>query len=133
MLLPTGTTVAVADGHKLVLFRNVGTAMEPQLQALPHAEVDTHNKSSGARKRKDDNPGDDNIGEDSFAIGVAELLNAQVQAHKIDKLLVIAAPRALGQMRGHYSKLLQGALIGEIGKELANHSNPDIAKAIVAA
>lgn len=133
MLLPTGTTVAVADGHKLVLFRNTGTATEPELQALPHAVVDTHNKSSGVRKRADENPGKDNVDEDAFAIGVAELLNASVQAGSIDKLLVIAAPRALGQMRGHYSKGLSGCLIGEIGKELANHPNASIVKAIVAA
>ena len=133
MLLPTGTTVAVADGHKLVLFRNTGTATEPQLQALPHAEVDTHNKSSGARKRPEDNQNKDNVDEDSFAIGVAELLNTLAQGGDMDKLLIIAAPRALGQMRGRYGKILQGKLLGEIGKELANDSNPDIVKAIVAA
>ena len=47
MLLPKGTTVAVADGEKLSLFRNTGDEANPALTAMPEPDIDSVNKRLG--------------------------------------------------------------------------------------
>jgi protein required for attachment to host cells len=56
-----------------------------------------------------------------------------VLAGNIEHLLVIASPKALGELRKHFSKQLSGVLVGEIAKDLTGHSLNDVEKAINAA
>ncbi|WP_242154187.1 host attachment family protein [Sphingomonas sp. BAUL-RG-20F-R05-02] len=134
MKLPKNAVVAVADGETLHLFRNSGDEGSPSLTALPDAHVSTTNKGSGSRHLSSSaNPSDSQQDEDSFAAGVAELLNKRVLDGKIDDLVVIAAPRTLGELRKHYHKSLEAKLAGEISKDLTGHSPQDIAKAIASA
>jgi protein required for attachment to host cells len=49
---------------------------------------------------------------------------------KLPKLIVVAPPAALGEMRKHYHKEVQSRLVGEIAKDLANHPVPEIEKII---
>ena len=141
MRLPKGATVAVADGEKLNLFRNTGDEADPKLTALPGADVASDNKGSGARHQGSSaNPGHGQVEEDGFAAGVADLLNRQVLDGKItcsclqsSALVVIAAPRTLGELRKRYHKKLSAALVGEIAKDLTGHAVRDVEKAIAAA
>ncbi len=134
MQLPKGATVAVADGEKLNLFRNTGDEANPKLTALPDAHVVSDNKGSGARhKSSSGNPDNSQVEEDSFAAGIADLLNRQVLDGKITDLIVIAAPRTLGELRKHYHKKLSATLVGEISKDLTGHSLQDVEKAIATA
>ncbi|MBC7506924.1 MAG: host attachment protein, partial [Sandarakinorhabdus sp.] len=64
--------------------------------------------------------------------GTAAMLNSQVLDGKIDSLIVVAAPRTLGELRKHYHKALSAVLVGEIAKELTGHSIADIEKTIAA-
>lgn len=59
------------------------------------------------------------------------MLNKAVLESNIDGLVVIAAPRALGEM--HYHKALSAKLLGEIAKDLTGHSMADVETAIQAA
>ena len=61
------------------------------------------------------------------------MLNAEVLAGSIEHLLVIASPKALGELRKHFSKQLSGVLVGEIAKDLTGHSMNEVEKAINAA
>lgn len=134
MQLPSGATVAVADGGKLNLFHNTGHEADPKLAALPTPSVDSENKGSGARHQSSAaNPDDSQIDEDSHAAGIADLLNKQVLEGKISHLVVIAAPRTLGELRKHYHQKLSAVLVGEIAKDLTGHTASDIEKAIAAA
>ena len=134
MLLPSGATVAVADGEKLSLFRNTGNETHPKLTPLPSSEVATGNKGSGARHSSSAaNPDDSQQEEDSFAAGTAALLNRGVLDGQIKQLVVIAAPRSLGELRKHYHKSLSAVLLTEISKDLTGHTSGDIEKAILAA
>lgn len=131
MKLPAGAFVAVADGAKLVMFRNSGDAVYPELTAIPHGEVDTHNKSGGQHhERTQGNPENGRLEEDGFAAGVAALLNKQVLDHKIDALVVIADPKTLGELRRQYHKALSAVLLGEINKDLTGRPSSDILKHI---
>ena len=134
MQLPRGATVAVADGEKLRLFRNTGDETNPKLTLLPGSDVSSDNKGSGARHQSSSaNPDNSQVEEDSFAAGIADLLNRQVLDGKVTDLVVVAAPRMLGELRKHYHKKFSATLVGEISKDLTGHLLEDVEKAIAAA
>jgi protein required for attachment to host cells len=134
MQLPPHTIIAVADGEKLSLFRNDGDAANVKLTAVPSGDVDSSKISSGSRHSSSSaNPDDSQQDEDGFSNGVAGMLNKQVLDGKIKNLVVVAAPRTLGEMRKSYHKSLSDVLIGEIDKDLTGHSIQDIEKALAAA
>lgn len=134
MLIPHGTVIAIADGEKLNLFRNSGDEQGLQLAALPDADIGTTNKSSGSRHQSSAaNPSDSQQDEDSFAAGIAAELNKRVLDGKIDNLIIVAAPRTLGELRKHYHKALSAVLLGEVAKDLTGHSASDAATIIAAA
>jgi len=131
MDIPKDATVAVADGEKLNLFRNSGDEAKPMLTASPVDDVTNDNKGSGARHQSSAaNPDDSQIQEDSFAAGTANLLNRQVLGGQIANLIIIAAPRTLGELRKHYHQKLSAVLIGEIAKDLTGHSAQEVEKVV---
>lgn len=58
------------------------------------------------------------------------MLKRRALAHDYDKLIVVAPPAALGEMRKHYHKEVQNRLVGEIAKDLSNHPVPEIERII---
>ena len=134
MLLPNGTTVAVADGEKCILFFNSGDERSPSLKAMPEPSIENVNSGSGAsHQNSSGNPDDSQVVEDAFAGGIAGLLNKRVLDGEITNLIIIAAPRTLGELRKSYHKKLLEVLRGEISKDLTGHSVHDIESAIAAA
>ncbi|MDX7952597.1 host attachment protein [Lichenihabitans sp. Uapishka_5] len=134
MKLPDGATVAVVDGTKVKLFRNSGHEDTPSLTALPEPTVNQDNHGSGAGHHSSSaNPDHGQLEEDSHSAGVAAMLNKAATTGTIKNLVVIASPRALGELRKHYSKPLSAVLDKEIAKDLTGHPIPEIEKAIAAA
>ncbi|NKC32209.1 host attachment family protein [Falsiroseomonas selenitidurans] len=134
MLLPNNAFVAVADGEKLNLYRNSGDAAAPRLTALQPPDMDSDPRGgAGGHGSSAANPDDSQQSEDGFAAGIAGMLNKQVLAGHVDSLVIIAAPRTLGELRKHYHKTLSAKLLGEIPKDLTGHAIKDIEAAIAAA
>ena len=134
MDLPKNAVVAVCDGEKLKLFRNNGEGDNLKLTALNTADLKSDNKSGGSRHQSSSaNPDDAQVEEDSFAAAIAAHLIAQTGSGKIEKLVVIAAPKTLGELRKHYHKTLSAALLNEIAKDLTGRPVGEIEKAITAA
>ena len=134
MHIPQNTVIAVADGTKLSLFQNEGTPLDIKLTALPPEEIDASKIASGARHQSSAaNPDDSQQDEDGFGSGVTEMLNRQVLDGKITSLVIVAAPRTLGEMRKGYHKQLSAVLVGELDKDLTGHSVQAIEKALEAA
>lgn len=129
MILPNGALVAVVDGEKLALFKNTG-GLEISLTAEPNPEIAGRVVGSAGRASSEANPDNDTQAEDGFAMGVAEVLNKWAVTDRFDKLLVIAAPKTLGELRKHWHKELSARLVGEIAKDLTGHSTDQIAAAI---
>lgn len=129
MILPNGATVAVVDGEKLVLFKNTGHT-DVKLTAIDTPEIQERASGTPGRTSTAANPDNDTQAEDGFAMGVAELLNQWALQNKFEHLLVIAAPKTLGELRKGWHKALEAKLVGEIAKDLTGHSTDDIASAI---
>ncbi len=129
MILANGALVAVVDGEQLVLFRNTGHE-EPVLTAVEVPAMPERGSGASAHRSSAANPDNDTQAEDGYATGVAELLNGWALAGTFEALLVIAAPRTLGELRKHWHKDLQARLIGEINKDLTGRTATEIAAAI---
>lgn len=134
MKLPKGALVAVCDGAKLTLFKNTGDEADPSLTAMNTPAVDDDNMGSGGRHQSSAaNPDDSTQDEDAYAAGIAALLNKRVLSGNVDHLLVIAAPRTLGELRRHWHAKLKDVLIGEVAKDLTGSTTAQIEAAIAKA
>jgi protein required for attachment to host cells len=126
MLLPHGAIVALADGENFELYRNTGNEAEPELTSQPVPKLDTNNHSGGSHHSSPGNHADSMVGEDAHAAAVVTWLNGQVLSHKIKDLVVIAPPRTLGELRKHYHKMTERAVIKELHKDLIGKQPSDI-------
>lgn len=133
MNLPAQSLVAVVDGEKLALFRNEGSAIEIRLEAVEAPPLEDRVVGSPGRIFSDANPDNDTQAEDGHAMSVAQALNNWALKNRFDKLVVIAAPKTMGELRKHWHKQVEGSIIGEITKTLTGRSTEDIVKAIEAA
>lgn len=130
MLLPTGTMIAVIDGNAFELYRNIGTEGEPELSPEESPKLDASNHSAGSHHSSSGNPGGNQADEDAHAIAAVEWLNQQVRGHKLNDLVIFAAPRTLGELRKHYHKLTEQALIGEVNKSMTGRQPSDLLTAL---
>jgi protein required for attachment to host cells len=133
MILPAQTHVAIVDGERFLLMRNCGTSEEPTLELVAEPPIEETNKSAGQHKhesahRRGGEPHD----RAAHAAGVVAWLNSRVLQNEIENLLVVADPSTLGEMRRHYHKETEAALIGELDKQLTGMPGPDIVDAIQA-
>ena len=130
MLLPHGTLIAVIDGAAFELYRNNGTPAEPDLVAEESPMLDNSNHSAGSHHSSSGNPDGSSADEDAHAIAAVEWLNQQVLGHKVTDLVVFAAPRTLGEIRKHYHKQTEQALLGEINKSMAGRQPSELIAAL---
>ena len=131
MLILHGAVIALVDGENWEVLRNSGTEAEPELTAIPTpALAETNHGSGGRHGVSSANPSGNQLDEDAHAAAVGDWLNAQVQTHKIEKLVVIASPRTLGELRHRYSKAVQAALVGELAKDLIGRQPSDVLAAL---
>lgn len=138
--------VVVADGRKMLLFRNKGRPDEPSLELerlreqdnLPNRELksDSPGRSSasvGQGRSAFDEADFQKIEEERFAGETAELLRKRALNNDFESLIVIAPPKTLGAMRKHYHKEVESRLKGEIAKDLTGHPVQEIEKIIIQA
>jgi len=129
MIISPGTLVAVVDGEKLALFENTGH-QTIVLSARPTPAIVERASGAAGRISSEANPDNDTQAEDGFAMGVADVLNNWVLTNKVEHLLVIAAPKTMGQLRKGWHKETVARVVGEISKDLTGHSADQIAAAI---
>lgn len=130
MLLPHGTMIAVIDGNTFELYRNTGTEAEPELSSEESPKLDASNHSAGSHHSSSGNPGGHQADEDAHAIAAVEWLNQQVLGHKLKDLVIFAAPRTLGELRKHYHKQTEQALLGEVNKSMTGRQPSELVTAL---
>jgi len=130
MLLPHATLVALIDGRNFELFRNVGNEAAPELATVEAPRLDASNHSGGGHRSSPGNHADSLVSEDAHAIAAVEWLNAEALDHRLEHLVLVAAPRTLGEMRRHYHKALEQVLLREVAKDLSGRKGPEILAAL---
>jgi len=135
MKLQNNAHVALIDGETFTLFRNTGQMFDPKLESENSPKLDVTNFSAGVRHQDDigQELGRTQLDELGHAAAAAEWLNAKAIAGEIDKLLIIADPKSLGEMRQHYHTELKSRLVGEIDKTLTGQPLDKIEQSIAAA
>ncbi len=150
MQIPHNTCVLVADGRKMLFFRNEGTATAPDLvvedQQMQANPADRYQKTDAAGQGSSLRGGNFASGggamgeadyhqqaEDRFAAEAADLLKRRALANDFESLIVVAPPRTLGELRKHYHKTVTDRLAGELDKDLTGHPVDQITKLIAAA
>jgi protein required for attachment to host cells len=147
MQIPHHAHVLVADGRKMLFFRNEGDADYPKLEVESHREDENpaHRDQATDQAGRAAVPAGSAGGgsmqevdfhqqqEDSFAADAAAMLNKRALANRIDALIVVAPPKTLGELRKHYRKEVASRLAGEVAKDLTNMPVDEIEKALQAA
>ncbi len=144
MKIAAGTIVLVADGAKMLLLRNDGDAVYPQLDVIGHRTID----NPPNREQMSDAPGlsFSSVGtgrsayqegdphqerEDRFAVEAATAL-AKAVGESDGDVIVVAPPDTLGVLRRHYDGVTEARLITEIDKDLTDHPVPEITRLLMA-
>ncbi|GAA0729088.1 host attachment family protein [Sphingomonas japonica] len=138
--------VVVADGRKMLFFRNEGDEVHLNLVVErvreqdnpPDREQGTDTpgrtfSSNGAGRSAYEETDFHQLEEDRFAAETADLLKKRALRNDFDQLVIVAPPRTLGELRKHYHKEVEQRLAGELDKDLTGHPVPDIEKALIAA
>jgi protein required for attachment to host cells len=129
--VPTDALVFVGDGEKALFLRNKGDALYPNLvveKVLEQENPATRDQgtdqpgrafAAGSSRRSSVEQTDwHRIAEENFADEVAERLYKLAHAGAFEKLVVIAPPRVLGNLRKSFHKEVADKVVGEIPKEL---------------
>lgn len=144
MRVPHDAIVLVADGRKLLMLRNEGDALRPNLQVERKEEQENPAngaqasdapgrsfQSVGARRSAYEETDFHQLEEDRFAADAAALLKARALRNEFESLIIVAPPRTLGELRKHYHKEVSERLTAEIAKDLTRHTVPQIEEALI--
>lgn len=143
MQVPHDTLVVVADGRKLLVLRNEGDAQIPNLQVeqkkLHPNPKDSDQKTDASGQASSTVQGTmgendfHQLEEDRFAAETAAMLNKRALANEFERLIIVAPPKTLGELRKHYHQAVSDRLAGELAKDLTDHPVPQIEQALLKA
>lgn len=139
--IPAGALVLIADGTKARLLRNKGDALHVDFGT----ERELEQENPPTRKQGSDKPGRylaaDRVSrsaveqtdwhlqaEERFAAQIAGLLYGMAHAHTFDHLVVIAAPKVLGNLRAAFHPEVATCVLAEVAKDLTSVPTHDLAK-----
>lgn len=141
--LTTDTWVLIADGEKALFTRNVTDAQDPHLEVVR----EEHQPDPATREQGTDRPGRfsdtgvrqrsaaeetdwHRLSKERFAADLAEMLYKRAHRGEFDRIVLVAPPRTLGELRSHLHKEVQARVVGEVGKELTGHPLDEIEKIV---
>ena len=143
MNLPNNTLVLVADGRKMLFLRNHGDAAQIDLRVEAYrAQDNPPNRdqasdapgrsfaSVGSRRSAMEEADFHQIEEDRFAGEAADLLRDRALGGDFEKLVVVAPPHTLGELRKHYHKEVSSRIIDEINKDFTGRPIDEIEAAL---
>jgi protein required for attachment to host cells len=137
--------ILVGDGERALFLRNRGHAQRIDLVVEQIFEKD----NPATREQGTDRPGRaiasvgaaksameeadwHHIAKERFADELAEVLYRYAHADRFEKLIVIAPPKVLGNLRKAFHAEVADRIVAEIPKELTSHTIPEIEKLVAA-
>jgi protein required for attachment to host cells len=147
MQVPHNSFVVVADGKKMLFFRNEGDSEFPKLEVERKLETtDAYDRdqktdlagkaptaSGGAGASSYEEVDFHQLEEERFAAETAEILRKRALRNDFESLIIVAPPKTLGELRKHYHKEVEKRLAGEVAKDLTGHPVPEIEKILQSA
>lgn len=141
-----GIWVVVADGEKALFLRNEGDAEYPNLEVvreMAEANPPTHEQGTDRPGRLSDGPSTHRsavadtdwhkIAKERFADEIAQRLYRMAHRGDFDRIVLVAPPVVLGEMRKKLHKEVEDRIAGEVPKELTGHTTWDIEKILAKA
>jgi protein required for attachment to host cells len=139
MPLPHNALVLVADGRKMLFFRNQGDENQMDLRTEAHdaryerkdREIKTDapgttKQSAGFGRSTYEEPDFQQQEEDRWIKDAADELKARVLRNDFDALAIIAPPKALGVIKKCLHKEVEKRLVCTVNKEMSGRPVPDI-------
>jgi len=140
MPLPHNALVLVADGRKMLFFRNHGDENQIDLRTESHdarayqrkdREIKTDapgttKQSFGYGRSTYEEPDFQQQEEDRWIKDAADELKARVLRNDFDALAIIVPPKALGVLKKCLHKEVQKRIVCTVNKEMSGRPVPDI-------
>src|SRR5438445_4418726 len=139
MPLPHDALVLVADGHKMLFFRNHGDENQIDLRTEAHdkrqdrkdREIKTDapgttKQSFGYGRSTYEEPDFQQQEEDRWIKDAADELKKRVLRGDFEALAIVAPPKALGVLKKCLHKEVERRIISTVNKEMSGRPIPDI-------
>lgn len=138
------TWILVGDGRKALMLRNDGTPQKPNLNVIEVLKDDSNPPTSA---QGTDRPGRvmqstigtrsaveqtdwHEIAEERFAASVAGKINAAAKDNRFEKIVLVAPPNTLAELRKKLDGTVAQRVVAEIDKDLTKHPVPEIARVL---
>jgi protein required for attachment to host cells len=144
MPLPHDALVLVADGRKMLFFRNHGDESQIDLRTEAHdARKDrkdreiktdapgTTKQSAGYGRSTYEEPDFQQQEEDRWIKDAADELKARVLRNDFDAVAIVAPPKALGVLKKCLHKEVERRIVCTVNKEMSGRPIPDIEALLV--
>jgi len=139
MPLPHNALVLVADGRKMLFFRNHGDENQIDLRTEAHDEREdrkdrdiktdapgTVQQSAGYGRSTYEETDFQQQEEDRWIKDAADELKTRALRNDFDALAIVAPPKALGILRKELHKEVERRIICTVNKEMSGRPIPDI-------
>jgi protein required for attachment to host cells len=139
MPLPHNALVLVADGRKMLFFRNRGDENQIDLRTEAHDQrkdrkdreiksdaPGTVKQSAGYGHSTYEEPDFQQQEEDRWIKDAADELKARVLRNDFDALAIVAPPKALGMLKKCLHKEVERRIVCAVNKEMSGRPVPDI-------
>ncbi|QFT59437.1 Protein required for attachment to host cells [Sulfitobacter sp. THAF37] len=141
--LTNGTWVLIADGEKALFLVNQTDGEDPYLEVFREEEQENPpNREQAANRRGRFNDGPSvhrsavqdtdwhQLAKDRFASDLADILYRKAHQGAFDRLVVVAPPNTLGELRNEVHKEVADKIVAEVPKTLTNHPIDEIEKLV---
>lgn len=117
-----GHGLSQVTGHD---FREPCKTAQEIMADRPGRAFDSHGQGRHAME-----PSSDPVREEKkqFAQNIADFLDEQAHANAFDRLVIVAPPKTLGDLRTAFSKEIAGMVYAELSKDLTKIPNDEIEK-----
>ncbi len=141
--IPYNALVVVADGTKALFLRNKGdgahldlavddvmTQDNPPTREQGADQPGRSGNSVGSHRSAMEQTDFKTLGEEKFAVEIAEKLYKGANKNVYDQLVLVAGPNLLGVLRRELHQEVTRRIVGEVPKTLTGHDVGDIEKVL---
>ena len=133
-ILTNGTWVLIADGEKALFLRNTVDAISPTLEVIRKNEQENpsdydqsanrpgrkHDIGVGQRSAMEDTDWHE-LAKERFAHELSDMLYRYAHRGAFERIVLVAAPHVLGDLRQTLHKEVRDKVVAEIAKDLTHH------------